>query len=268
MEQGGVDIEVDTLVLHLEGVFASGGDTRRRRIGYVVQHVAGTAVVVGCRNRQPVEQTEFEAYVEQALFLPSEVVVTGGCEVFARYVAVVGSRRYEAQARIVADGGVTLRTVGHAQFEVGEYAVVLEEILLLDVPHTADCVEQRVAVVLTEPRRCVVAEREVEGVFPAVFVVHAAEEREHVVAAVTFADVGHFDLRTFSYQVEGIVDLAARTCHESLRVVVDAFLADEQGDVVHILDRLEFVFDGITGREGVVLRELTRTATRTARGEV
>ena len=260
MEQGGVDIEVDTLVLHLEGVFASGGDTRRRRIGYVVQHVAGTAVVVGCRNRQPVEQTEFEAYVEQALFLPSEVVVTGGCEVFARYVAVVGSRRYEAQARIVADGGVTLRTVGHAQFEVGEYAVVLEEILLLDVPHTADCVEQRVAVVLTEPRRCVVAEREV--------VVHAAEEREHVVAAVTFADVGHFDLRTFSYQVEGIVDLAARTCHESLRVVVDAFLADEQGDVVHILDRLEFVFDGITGREGVVLRELTRTATRTARGEV
>ena len=60
---------------------------------------------------------------------------------------------------VVTDTGVTLCTVRHFQTQITDSLIVAQERLILDIPHTADSPEKRIAVVLTETRACVVTQQ-------------------------------------------------------------------------------------------------------------
>ena len=230
--------DFDASVTHFAHIVHYGAETGGVGQGGAHEHVLGLAVVDVHIEFQFFKESRADAHVGLDLLFPAEFGIGKLCIAPTRRAVVVGCAG-EGEVAVVAHFGVTRATHADFELEVGEPRRGAHEIFAGDVPHQTAADEDCRAVVLTETRGGIGAHRHVGSVFALEVPVGAAEEREVFVLRLRLrGGLGRLAVREEHQAVVGDTRNAGA---ETLRIVLNTFLAGEERDVV-VLGNGELVF--------------------------
>ena len=153
-------------------------ETGRVRIRDIHEHVGSLTAIELQFEIDEVKEPAAETGAEQRLLLPGQVVVGRLADDKGVPVVIVGRSGEQREVAVVADLGVTLRTVADLEGRILQPVHALHERLAAHIPTATDSPERSIALVDTETGGSVVTDRSVNDVFVSIAVVGMAEEGE------------------------------------------------------------------------------------------